>query len=658
MLIILSALMMICTILLHQGTYYSIAFIFLIHIYSHFRHLLKKIIIIDILMVIFFFYIQIPNTPLPERLSGTVIEVGNYHYILKSDIGKVRIICDEIEVEKGNKIDVRIEAKPLEAPTNFNAFDYQKYCYSQKIFYQANQIELTENNHHRSLLRKAERFIENFNDIQTVSYTKQLILGVKDETMKETLEMGKSLSILHLFALSGMHLTILKKCLEKIGINNSKIQLFFLGIYVFSLTPMISLLRAYLMLLFKYWLGDRYNDLEILAMISILFCLYNPFVIYSLSFIYSFTIYTFMIISNHTTAKKIYPYLSGIPILLYSQSSLNPFSYFFVWVFSSVFEILYPILLMNILCWGKLTWITHFILEQIEQVMVFVSSIPLEWIFKRLSIFFIFMYYAFLIFMIFNDQLKMKKIKPIVSLFLCLFILYFFNDLDPTGRVVMIDVGQGDCFLIQMPYNQGNYLIDTGGNKNVDLAKNRIIPYLKSLGIKHLDALIITHNDFDHCGAKESLIANFKVKRVINQKEDIGPLQNLDIQLQSLEENDKSLVYYLNFNGLGFLFTGDMSKEGERQIVEKYPDLKVDVLKVGHHGSVSSTSSYLLAHYKPDIALISVGKNNLYHHPNTMVIEQLQAYGVKVYRSDELGMVEIKQQFMQSVKIISCRKIG
>src|SRR5699024_9904044 len=109
----------------------------------------------------------------------------------------------------------------------------------------------------------------------------QLILGIKDEAMAELLEAGQNLSIVHLFALSGMHLMILKKLLERIGIRQTKWLLFILGAYVLFLGDVISLWRAYLMLLFRYLLKDKGNDLEILSGISILFCLYNPFVIYS-----------------------------------------------------------------------------------------------------------------------------------------------------------------------------------------------------------------------------------------------------------------------------------------------------------------------------------------------------------------------------------------
>ena len=109
----------------------------------------------------------------------------------------------------------------------------------------------------------------------------------------------------------------------------------------------------------------------------------------------------------------------------------------------------------------------------------------------------------------------------------------------------------------------------------------------------------------------------------------------------SEDSNDNSLVLLAEINGLKYLFTGDISTAVELELIEKYPDLKVDVLKVSHHGGQSATSAAFLMAIDPKIALISCGKNNFYGHPSSEVIERLDDYGIKTYRTDQSGMVKI-----------------
>ena len=108
-----------------------------------------------------------------------------------------------------------------------------------------------------------------------------------------------------------------------------------------------------------------------------------------------------------------------------------------------------------------------------------------------------------------------RKVTQEVCLLLSVLLtFYFYPYYNMKGQVVMIDVGQGDCFFIQQPYARGNVLIDTGGLQKSDLATSRLIPYLQSQGVFYLDAVFISHEDYDHCGALASLKEHFKVKNV------------------------------------------------------------------------------------------------------------------------------------------------
>ena len=168
--------------------------------------------------------------------------------------------------------------------------------------------------------------------------------------------------------------------------------------------------------------------------------------------------------------------------------------------------------------------------------------------------------------------------------------------------------------------------------------------YLKSKRIYNIDCLFLSHDDFDHSGGSKSLIDNFNVKTLIKEKENfpykIGNLtfNNLNIW-NSKDENDSSLVLYLEIYENKFLFMGDASKEVEEKILKNNPSLKVDYLKVGHHGSNTSTSEVFIASIEPKEAIISCGLNNVYKHPNDETLNILKKYNVKIRRTDLEGSI-------------------
>ena len=195
--------------------------------------------------------------------------------------------------------------------------------------------------------------------------------------------------------------------------------------------------------------------------------------------------------------------------------------------------------------------------------------------------------------------IKKEKHLPIHTYICAMFALfisfYITSHYKIYAQVTMIDVGQGDCTLIRLPYNKGNILIDTGGSQYYDIASSTIIPYLKSIGIDHLDYVYISHDDIDHSGALESLERSFDIHHVIKEYEEMRWIDDLKIEMLKTDvrydnKNDNSLIMYITYKGTHFLFTGDISKKVEKDLYFKYKKLNVQVLKVAHHGSRSSTS--------------------------------------------------------------------
>ena len=244
------------------------------------------------------------------------------------------------------------------------------------------------------------------------------------------------------------------------------------------------------------------------------------------------------------------------------------------------------------------------------------------------------------------------------------------------GMVAFVDVGQGDSIFIKPPFKQETFLIDTGGRltfrqkkwqsrRQKHLSDYNLLPFLKSLGCTKIDHLLITHNDADHMGELMNVIDNVKVKNLylakgsqvelktliqsikgtkihlVKKGDTVG--NKLKVQILSPEkstgENDDSLVTYFTINHQRFLLTGDLETTGEEALIRNYPQLKTDFLKVGHHGSNTSTGKELLEKVRPKYAIISAGKKNRYGHPTQETLTKLNKQKIRVFRTDQQGMI-------------------
>ncbi|MFY4774859.1 DNA internalization-related competence protein ComEC/Rec2 [Metabacillus sp. RGM 3146] len=293
----------------------------------------------------------------------------------------------------------------------------------------------------------------------------------------------------------------------------------------------------------------------------------------------------------------------------------------------------------------------------------------------------------------FEYKLKgLKRLLPYGGMGILLILHSILPYLSPYGEVTFLDIGQGDSIFIELPYRQGIYMIDTGGKvtfenkekwrerKNTaSLAKSVTLPFLKSKGISKIDTLFLTHGDMDHVGEAQTLLNEVQIDQLavpkgfirdktdetiiqaaLQKKVEISAVQKGDVFYQksypfyilspaewSESKNDSSIVIYAKIGGKSWLFTGDLEKEGERKLLQNYPDLHADILKAGHHGSKGSSSDEFLDALKPKTAVISAGKNNRYHHPHKEVLDKLKVRGISIYRTDLQGAIQY--QFSGSI---------
>ena len=226
----------------------------------------------------------------------------------------------------------------------------------------------------------------------------------------------------------------------------------------------------------------------------------------------------------------------------------------------------------------------------------------------------------------------------------------------PLAEVTMINVGQGDAILIRGALNRENILIDTGKSYNY----NYLSSYLNGLGIRRIDTVFISHYDEDHCGGLSLLKDEFEVRSIVDEHFDeyqVGSFVFYDLNHTGGEDNDGSLVLLCNIGNRKWLFGGDAGTEVEEGIVEQYGELEVDVLKLGHHGSATSSSDDFLESVRPMLGLISVGLNNSYNHPSPEVVERLAGLRIPSLRTSINGDITI-YPYGQGIIVCADHKLG
>ncbi|MGI6211161.1 MAG: DNA internalization-related competence protein ComEC/Rec2 [Anaerovoracaceae bacterium] len=220
------------------------------------------------------------------------------------------------------------------------------------------------------------------------------------------------------------------------------------------------------------------------------------------------------------------------------------------------------------------------------------------------------------------------------------------------AKMVFVDVGQGDCFHVR---DGADVLIDGGGRREYDVGKKILRPYLLKNGCRRLDLAMATHLHADHYLGLEQLSHCFPIRKALTtgcagekirisehcEAEILWPLER---DPDSDDENRNSLIFRVTDRGVTVLITADLTAEGEEAMLEAYRGtgkLRCDILKVAHHGSKYSSTREFLEEARPKVAVISVGRRNMYGHPSPETIDRLEKCGARVFRTDRDGAVGI-----------------
>ncbi len=279
-----------------------------------------------------------------------------------------------------------------------------------------------------------------------------------------------------------------------------------------------------------------------------------------------------------------------------------------------------------------------------------------------------------------------KGVIPKFWASLCLIPLLLPNKSQYIFQLNVLDVGQGQAVFVNLPEHK--MMIDTGGSYDeakFSIGQNLIIPYLSRQGISTLDQVILTHLDQDHSGAFVDVAKEIEVKKVYSNEKDqrfdhanfeycyqgqhweygqvkikvLSPPQN-SLSEAPYNQNELSCAIYIQVpeskQYQNFLIMGDVGWETEYRLLQQYPDLKVDVLILGHHGSQHSSSFAFLKKLKPKLAIASAGYANRYGHPHLIVLERLKALNIPVKTTIEQGSIEFKINTKGQMSMTSFRQ--
>lgn len=621
-----------------------------------------------------------------------VVEYDDYDKVyVKVNNSKYFFNTTEHKLSSGDRVYIKGSIKNISKAHYKNGFNYYDYLRYQNILGQIviEDIILIKHGFGLNIFHeKVNRYIRtNFNK-DNAQFIQALIIGVKynlDEDLDKQIQL---IGISHLFVISGLHVELINKAIDKflrlIKVKDKYrniIVLIFQFCYYILTSLLVSILRVIINYIFNTFFKKAIKSLtaiDKLSLNAVILLILNPYNLFSYSCLLSYIIvFGILLISQKLKQSKgIKSFLYNnifisftstiisLPIVVRISSDVN-----FLSILYNLFYIPYvSYILMPLSFIAFVIPRFEFIFSYFVDFFVWLTSSLADIDILTLSFAFIPLILAIIFYILFiltfmNKRYQCKKIISIVFIFYLIF-LFYLPYLNSTDEVSFLDLPSGDATFIRSKYNKRTILIDTG-----DLDASDLVSFLKSKGVKRIDAIIISHGDSDHIGGLRTLIYEFKIDNIflsyydIISKEEIRKysLSKTNIYYlkagdefyidqfyfkvlwpssNQLDVNNNSLVIYSEIFNTRFLFTGDIEKEAEYKLIKEIGKLEVDVLKVAHHGSKTSSTNNFLNNIKFKYAVSMNGYKNTFGFPHSSVVERINSIeNVYMFNTLECGTI-------------------
>lgn len=599
-----------------------------------------------------------------KELSGIIVKRRDNYALVLSNSGTYYVLD---KGKLGNLFSI-VTLKGYASKLSFShyesGFSFKEYLNTQGVFYQftyqESSIDFASGFSFNPLIDYAFSFL---NDTSR-ELTESLLFA--SSLNKETFPLLSEMGLLSLFSVSGFHLSFLlyvpklfigKKHEKAYMIARTIFAILFLLLSSFRYGLIRYFLSSVLSLIAQFQTKRKLNSLERLSLVALFMLSLFPYSILSSGFYYSFPFlfYLKFVRRRKRTSKKLFFSIS-LFVFFYPYKLINNYGFS---LFSMIFQFLllpysHLLFLLSMLLFiiPPLGIIINWLVQFLELFCSFSSSLNVFLVSGLPSVFYFIVFYSILILLQILETYGYKSLRKKAYVGLAIYsMLPFFPRILPRYEVDFIDVDQGASALVLNEYD--SYLIDTGGKINTDLARECLIPYFHKKKLSSLTAVIITHLDYDHYGALESLQKNFSIKNVFYAEDflkeksnslSIGSLTftNLNDYHLSDDTNTTSGVYRFDVKNKKFLITGDAPKSVEKRLVKDKKDIDVDVLALGHHGSNTSSDKEFLLACSPSLCVISCGENNSYGFPHEETLNTLNELGLSYKRTDEDSTIEIK----------------
>lgn len=551
------------------------------------------------------------------------------HVRLSSDHGYS--VNDEIQIDGPFEL--------IENNDFSTSFNPKRHYNSKAIYYSADKDAITVNG--RSFDLDTTRILLSLVDESLHVYYDWFFGGEIDPDIREHRQLLSKLSLIHIFVISGFHITLVAKLLNKY-IKNDKIIMFLLVLILIWLQFSISAFRAILYYILLSQL-QRYQVSKqvILSYVAIVLMSINPVMTLSLGYRLSIGITFFLLYLNQNIKNKYHSFmvfqLFILSIIIFMQYEIALLYFILPMIVTPIYIVIVILMGVNLIL--PIDVIVLMIIDNFFSILSHIESFTPFILFGKPTLIWMYLYCLAI-----YVYIKYQRIRHLILVMMLICYKYSVSSL--YGYVTYIDVGQGDSILIKPPMSNQAILIDTGGSIRRDIATDNLIPYFKRENLKSITTVLISHDDFDHSGALASLIANYDVKQVILPHTETfhfknGSLYELDTRVPlSSDNNDNSRIFLYNTMGSSFLFTGDATAVVEHSLYQHESMFSVNYLKVAHHGSNTSTTDLFLRQTNPEYAIISVGFNH-YGHPHPQVIRRLQQHNVNILTTKAQGSIKV-----------------